>query len=400
MLCSNGLFAQWETVYFPDTANYLPWLNAVKFYNFNKGFTVGEDHNNMGCILRTSDNGTSWDTVYTATAAWAFSDVAFSDSATVIAIGTNGAIARTNDFGNTWTTNTTATSLISVCFPSPNIGYIAGHSGTILKTINSGNIWNDLATGISSNLNSIFFVNDSIGFACSADTVFKTTNGGIGWSKQFINIGTDYYIDRIFFPSDSVGYCKTRGCGGNGMSVFRTIDQGNTWTLQSTFGSLCTSGMFFTSENIGYYVGQFKVSKTTDGGVTWNNQTANPPGWSDFFDDVQDVFFLNKDTGFVVGNGQFYRISSAGITDHVKDLKQLNSNKISIAPNPATTTLTIEVPEKSEINILNMEGQIIKTIYNAGLNSTIDISNLSNGIYIVKVKTGKAILTDKFILSK
>lgn len=66
-------------------------------------------------------------------------------------------------------------------------------------------------------------------------------------------------------------------------------------------------------------------------------------------------------------------------------------------PNPATDNLTIEVFQKSTIDILNAEGQIVKTIKDANSKTTIDLKSLSSGVYVVKAKSDKGIVIKKFI---
>ena len=70
---------------------------------------------------------------------------------------------------------------------------------------------------------------------------------------------------------------------------------------------------------------------------------------------------------------------------------------ILIYPNPATDNLTIETPQNAKIEILNTAGQIIKTMYTADKQICIDISNLSSGVYIIKVKTEKGVVVEQFI---
>jgi len=75
---------------------------------------------------------------------------------------------------------------------------------------------------------------------------------------------------------------------------------------------------------------------------------------------------------------------------------QLNNN-ILVYPNPVLNNLTIEVPQKAVIEILNIEGQIIKTINDSEKKTTIDLKNLSNGIYMINIKTDNEFVTKKFI---
>jgi hypothetical protein len=71
--------------------------------------------------------------------------------------------------------------------------------------------------------------------------------------------------------------------------------------------------------------------------------------------------------------------------------------KILITPNPASNYLTIEINQKSEIEISNIEGQIIKRIKIKDNKTDIDISDFSSGVYIVRVQTDRGITTEKFV---
>ncbi len=75
----------------------------------------------------------------------------------------------------------------------------------------------------------------------------------------------------------------------------------------------------------------------------------------------------------------------------------LTTFSMSIYPNPATNNLTVEVQQNSEIEILNINGQTIETIYNKDAKTTIDLGKLSNGVYIIEVKNDQGIAIKKFI---
>ena len=71
--------------------------------------------------------------------------------------------------------------------------------------------------------------------------------------------------------------------------------------------------------------------------------------------------------------------------------------QIFIYPNPTNENLIIEAPQKAEIEILNFNGQIIRTYNNSGKETTIDVSDLSPGVYIIKTQTDKGVIIQKFI---
>ncbi|MEI7500848.1 MAG: metallophosphoesterase [Bacteroidota bacterium] len=74
-----------------------------------------------------------------------------------------------------------------------------------------------------------------------------------------------------------------------------------------------------------------------------------------------------------------------------------NSFHLSVFPNPASDKITIGCNQKATMDILKIEGQIIRTINNAGMQTTIDLSDLSKGVYIIKAKTDAGIAIMKFI---
>lgn len=73
------------------------------------------------------------------------------------------------------------------------------------------------------------------------------------------------------------------------------------------------------------------------------------------------------------------------------------SSDIFVFPNPAGNTLTIGCNQKSVLEIINSEGQILKKLTVKDLQTAVDISNLSAGIYIIKIRTDEGIEVKKFI---
>ena len=83
-----------------------------------------------------------------------------------------------------------------------------------------------------------------------------------------------------------------------------------------------------------------------------------------------------------------------GTTTNIKTSASYSTELFTIYPNPTSSVLNIEVKEQTQITIVNVLGDIVKTESIIGV-STIDVSNLNNGIYFIQdTYTGKAI---KFI---
>ena len=79
-------------------------------------------------------------------------------------------------------------------------------------------------------------------------------------------------------------------------------------------------------------------------------------------------------------------------------IDEIKNNPISFFPNPATSMITIQSDidlRNSEIKVFNHLGEIISPI--SIINSTINIDNLSNGIYMALVKNENKYYNLKFI---
>jgi hypothetical protein len=85
--------------------------------------------------------------------------------------------------------------------------------------------------------------------------------------------------------------------------------------------------------------------------------------------------------------------------------EELNADKyLSIYPNPANSSVNIEFDvdenENSIVTIMSSAGVSVKQIIlSKGSNHVIDISGLSPGLYLLSVKKGNRIYTDRLIIS-
>jgi photosystem II stability/assembly factor-like uncharacterized protein len=128
----------WDRMSTPSIADW----SSVFFTSATNGVIVGGS-NSSGSIIRTTDGGASWNTVYSAPAF--LSSVYFIDASTGYAVGGGGIILRTTDEGATWDPQTSPPTheLNWVHFPLANIGYAVGNSGTIVKYNGPASVSND-----------------------------------------------------------------------------------------------------------------------------------------------------------------------------------------------------------------------------------------------------------------
>jgi streptogramin lyase len=71
--------------------------------------------------------------------------------------------------------------------------------------------------------------------------------------------------------------------------------------------------------------------------------------------------------------------------------------KISISPNPVSDVLNITSTGNTGIRIMNMLGQVVKTINTTNQTIKIPVNDLTKGLYIVEVKNDKETVTEKIV---
>ncbi len=120
--------------------------------------------------------------------------------------------------------------------------------------------WFSQMSGTTNNLNSIYFLNDNIGYAVGdAGTLIMTTNGGNNWNTAIF----PYALRSLSFPASSRGY----SVGDNG-EMLKSTNSGNFWASQISGTSSNLKSFYSPSENIGYVVGEGGVIlMTTTGGT-------------------------------------------------------------------------------------------------------------------------------------
>ncbi|NHM07601.1 hypothetical protein G4D82_10240 [Flavobacterium sp. CYK-4] len=167
-----------------------------------------------------------------------YDDLTFTDAQTGYAISRLGKIVKTTDAGITWTTlNSGATQpLKRIHFVNHNLGFAIGSdpSGNfVLRTNNAGQTWTsiNLTSTSNSSLNSIYFINETVGFIVGNQVFKKTSNGGLSWSDVFTTPTDKNFQDIKFKKQSNIGYATA-----NTNEYYKTTDGGISWTaIQTNF---------------------------------------------------------------------------------------------------------------------------------------------------------------------
>ena len=184
-------------------------------------------------------------------------------------------------------------------------------AGLLLFSINSfaQNGWSLCNTpGFGNRVDDVFMVDNQTGYAVSGDgTVVKTTDGGSHWFT--INVNPWIYCRSVEFINAQKGFVGgfSMSASVNSNILRKTTDGGSSWTdltnLIDTVARQGICGLSIPDSNTIYGSGNFfsdsaYIIKSIDGGSTWNFIDMKA-----YATHLIDIYFLNKDTGFVTGSG-------------------------------------------------------------------------------------------------
>jgi len=87
--------------------------------------------------------------------------------------------------------------------------------------------------------------------------------------------------------------------------------------------------------------------------------------------------------------------------DTTTAIRENSIDLVKVYPNPVLNNLRIEnLYDATNINIYNVMGQVVRTIPSATGSISVDMSNLSNGLYFIKMQNGKTVRTEKIQVVK
>lgn len=308
----------------------------------------------VGDIVKSTDGGASWDTLYTGTGQ-TIADIAFPDVNTGFSFAAYGQWMKTTDGGASWSplqdwpslslwglafpeedkivltswgggemsvstdngvswsypvnyTTGTATNLYECEFLDANTGFIGGGSGYLAKTTDGGFTWtiidNTMAQQSNKHINAMHIYDATNIYAGgSSGIIMKSTDGGDSWIAM-TNTSTQIVYD--IFQLDA---SKVFAAAGSGQ-IALSIDGGATFTLDYDYGSMSMRAVEFRS-GVGIIpASDGSIFRTT--AAEWDTLISvftDPDG-----DDLYDVEFITDNLVYVVGkNGKIYKSEDAGL---------------------------------------------------------------------------------------
>src|ERR1035441_2975104 len=123
------------------------------------------------------------------------------------------------------------------------------------------------------NLQSVYFINQDVGFIAGFQTILKTTDGGITWEQKYSG-GVYFYYIKFF--SNNIGIAVGLA-GSSGTVIFQSTNNGENWSQTGNYIYTVTD-FYFISPLTGWINNSGQILKTTDGGASWISQHS--PGYA------------------------------------------------------------------------------------------------------------------------
>ncbi len=372
-------------------------LYSIDFINENIGFVSGGF--NHDATFKTIDGGISWKKV----ADLSFNKLKFVNQQTGFAmISSARRLYKSDNGGESWVETFVGEKWIkSFYFLDESNGYVIGDDALMYKTTNGGASWNKVDIPYEYYID-VAFYNTKIGFILDEEgNLLKTSNGGITWETAFKSpttrfVGIELRGEQIFVY------------GGFGLLYSATVSIDEILNLEPlTFTDITASTATLSTRIESNYDA---IQVILEYGTSSGNY-ANSLGIAAFNGYIdQDIHYyfenlkpstqyycrlkINHENNQTIGEEFSFVTKDQNI---LTDIAEENDFNISIYPNPANKILHINSDNAMNVwtyTIHSISGILCQkgAFSNA---STIDISQLNSGVYIILLRSG-----DKQIVKK
>ncbi len=270
------------------------------------------------------------------------------------------------------------------------------------------------------------------------DRVYKSMNGGNSWTAISQNFGDNISNLKISESNPDIMFASRAN------QLYKTSQGGGTWILVSNFsGGVNSIAIHPTNPDkiaVAITGSQQKVLVSVDGGQNWESYLKNLPDFAALAlvwqDNAEDGLYLGMNYGvyYIDNTLTDWQVFNNNLPNVIINELEINyaENKLyagtygrglwasdvydgvlasdaftvfsdlAVYPNPADDKLFVKWNEGyfSEIRIFDAAGKLLYFENEAALENTheIDVSDLSAGIYYVRINNEKGVATKKVII--
>lgn len=290
-------------------------LRNIKALYQNTAIATGD----FGTFIKTTDGGESWDVKSNSNEANYWRKAFFTGKENGWSVS-GKYIYTTKDGGENWETifDDSAYVFTDVYFINNQIGWIFGinnlpegylNTGYCFRTTDGGLTWNSNAVGYDCNPSNPYFISPDSGWVFTSGFTpayfLETTDGGLTWTPKPIKPNIYLVQDVCFLDKNNWSLVSIEGFS-------KTTNSGQTWIFHEISGYMYS--VKFINADTGWAVGGIGVTAldtgivlyTTDGGTTWEDQSANI---------TEDLYSMDYSDGtcWAAGrDGAIYRTTDLG----------------------------------------------------------------------------------------
>lgn len=374
---------------------------------------------NAGHIQKSTNNGSSWTTVFSQPGVL-FTGIDFFNDDIGMASGDDGVIVKTNDGGDTWTLQIVGDDIWrDFAWETGDNVFVCGTPEIVGESTNGGMTWQNSypqSTGQSA-LYEIIFTADGHGFICGSSGLLLRRNPscGAGFSTNTTEVCTG---DSVLFTDQSWGNVTMYNWwfeGGtpstsnypdplvvyNNAGAFdvRLIASNPWWTDTLVMPNYITVTLSPVAPEISAD-GYLLTSNTAEGNQWFRNGYAIPGATSQTYEVIQSGNYWD-----VVTTGNCSSDTSNNIYIIMTGMEQVEANNITVSPVPNQGRFTIsgaEHPSSYELQIYNLLGSKIYTqkevVIGGETELSVDLGDVPSGYYVLVLTNATGRITKGFVI--
>jgi photosystem II stability/assembly factor-like uncharacterized protein len=366
-------------------------------------------------IVISTNSGDNWFQTNPTISFQPYESVSVADSGYLFALGFDGYLYKSTDIGSTWVLCSSITFYngpeILTDYSTGYI-YISSHLG-IYRSTDEGSTWSEMNNGLvvggSSPFTRTAISNDGILVASTPSGIFKSIDNSNTWIRlsfmgaTVIAINSVGYIFADKYSEDPYFYSDT---------LYRSTDDGINWTkLNQQVSTLVFVNPVNDAIVTTLYNYTQNYSLSTDYGISWDTIFSEKSPQCMSYNGSNNYFMGTSGAGIFKSNSlngpwQFCVITSIENPEEVL----INSYYLfQNYPNPfnSSTKIKFSLPKSSNVllKVFDSIGNEIETLVNEFKSSgTYEITwyaaNLPSGIYFYQIRSNSFIGTRKLILLK
>lgn len=295
-------------------------IGAVFFLDETNGFVATDP---LGKIYKTTDRGSSWNTVHSDFKFRVFIDLLFSDSLRGYAIS-DDPLLRTTNGGESWFEDARVESPVTIASTDSDHVWILLSNDSVAVTVDGGSNWSMFHCGAAGDgQHSMSFLDTSHGWIAGNDGMWVTTNGGQNWSKQPENVS----YNAVSILSETRAFATGGATLQLQNRIYETTNSGLNWIERSSrVTEARLSAVDFVDSSNGWAAGGSTILRTTNSGNSWSVQFVDTVSISDidFFDPSTALAAAGTNMLRTIDSGKTWASIATGFPVPTKKVQLLN----------------------------------------------------------------------------